>query len=384
MSHVELLVPFALPPAELAPDLLRELALPAMAMLLGRGSLIPGTDGQMDAQTDAANGFARALPHETWLARRFGLEQPAVSGSSPPVAAALMRSMQREVAAGFWFIVQPVHFHIARDHLVLTDPRQLHLSETDARALFAAALPSFEEAGLTLVYGRADCWFMRADDHRDLQTATPDAACGHNIDIWMPQGASARAWRKLQNIVQMDWHAHDVNQTRAAAGQVPVNSVWAWGGADAASTLPAPTGDAVAFRLDGWCAAFAASAGRGDRQRGQVNTTTSVKMNLDADTDNADADADASAVLQSNAPRRLVLLDALIGPALGSDWSQWLAEFGRLEADWFAPLLAALRDGRIDSLTLILTHATGVRHWSVSRLSLKKFWRKPALAGLLP
>ena len=47
------------------------------------------------------------------------------------------------------------------------------------------------------------------------------------------------------------------------------------------------------------------------------------------------------------------------------------------------PLLAALREGRIGKLTLILSHRNGWIEVATSRLALRKFWRKPSLNTLL-
>ena len=359
MSHLEILLPFGLPPAELAKDLLRDLQLPALSMLLGRGN---ASSGAALVEDDQSNEPERALPHESWLAERFAMGDALRSGGSPPVAPALMRTMGLVPEPGHWFIVQPVHFHIARDHLVLTDPRRLALSEDESRALFNVALPSFDEAGLRLIYGRADTWFVLANRHADLRTASPDATCGRNIDIWMPKGDSARAWRKLQNIVQMDWHASPVNEARAATMAEPVNSLWLWGGAPASIlAMPSATSPAAAlFGFQGWFAAFGALAG--------ASVPGAVARNVIAASDQD----------------RLLLLDGLISPALAGDWAEWLTQLQVLEALWFVPLLEALQDGKVDAMSLLLTNGTLTRQWQVSRNSLRKFWRKPTLAGLLP
>ena len=293
MSHIEILVPFALPPAELAVDLLRELGLPALAMLLARARRLPtSADNSRDPDADTHDGFARSLPHEAWLAHRFGMATALPTCGSPPLAAARMRMLGMHPEPGYWFMLQPVHYHIARDHLVLTDLRQLALTDADARALFAAAVPAFDEAGLTLCYGTADCWFVRADRHRDLQTATPDATCGRNIDIWMPEGESARAWRKLQNEVQMEWHGHPVNEVRADAGLTPVNSIWLWAGQEWTGTNPVISPEAL-FCFKGWFAAF-----------GEFAAPHQAHV----------PEAGPKQVLAHSASTRLLLLDSLIGP----------------------------------------------------------------------
>src|SRR5690606_29851793 len=118
------------------------------------------------------------LPHERWLAKRAGLSASDLLASSPPLATAAMRTAGLDAESGFWFVLQPVNLHIARDHLVLADPSQLALSEPDARILFNLIQPLLEEAGHTLLYGDAQTWFIRADAWHALQTATPNAASG--------------------------------------------------------------------------------------------------------------------------------------------------------------------------------------------------------------
>ncbi len=372
MSDIEILVPFGLPPSALAPDLLRNLTLPAMAALLARASV---NAAPAATPADAHDEFARALPHEAWLARRFGMDAALRAGGSPPIAGALFRSLGGAPDVGHWFVLQPVHLHVARDHLVLTDPRQLGLSESDARSLFAVATTAFEEAGLALHYGSAEYWFVRADRHRDLLTSTPDATCGRNIDIWMPQGDSARAWRKLQNEVQMAWFSHPVNEAREERRAHPVNSLWLWGGADVASAAGSvsnsssslgsspdsftPALDAL-FGFSGWLAGFAEFART------------------------ADPHPVAETILAKPAPRSMLMLDALIEPALASDWGRWLECWHDLETRWFAPLLAALTDGRLDRISLLLSDGNRLHEYAVTRNSLRKFWTKPSLTRLLP
>src|SRR5689334_7528928 len=65
MVQLTLLLPFALPAPEFAPELIRSLQAPALATLLSRTS---------SHQHHPYRHDARALPHETWLARALGLE----------------------------------------------------------------------------------------------------------------------------------------------------------------------------------------------------------------------------------------------------------------------------------------------------------------------
>lgn len=344
MPRLDILLPFALPPAELAADLRKQLDTPALATLAGRAAR---------RHAESIDEFARALPHEAWLARRFGL--PAKTDTSPPLAAVLMRKYGLDAGEGLWFILHPVHLHVARDHLVLTDRQRLELDECEARTLFDIARPLFEEYGKTLLYGDAATWFMRADEWGDLSTATPDAATGHNVDLWMPRGTGERDWRKLQNEVQMHWFMHPLNAEREARGALPVNSLWLWGAA--------PGERAIA---SGHGALYVAGAGS---RLPWPATATPVHH--------------AGELAASAGGDALLNLETLVAPALEADWGRWLEELHTLERNWFAPLLEQLRGGTCEAIGLIASGDRRLLQLDTTRASLRKFWRRPSLDSLL-
>ena len=342
MTEITLCLPCALPPPEMAHDLMRALRTPALATLLSRHTSF---------QYNSFDNNSRVLPHEAWLAHALGLASaPERPDTGAPLATAVMHGCgapaQAAAVQGHWFIVQPAYIQLSRTHLLLSDPRALHLDEAESRALYELARPCFEEQGKTLLHAAPGLWFARADDWSGLATASPDAAATQNLSDWMPEGAHARAYRKLQNEIQMQWHEHPVNEARQARGLQPVNSFWLWGGAGPL-TVPLP-----ALAIAGgpqWMQALAAPALR--------------------------APSAAQLIAQPGA----VMLAELIPSAQSGDWSDWLARMQRIEQDWLAPLLAALRDGRVDKLTLLLSHRNGWSTVGVSRLALRKFWRKPNL-----
>lgn len=353
MTHLDILIPFGLPPPELAADLFRELNAPALATLTTR------------AKTEAASrherhdDFSRTLPHESWLGRRFGRDKQLRASGSLPVASSMMRHLGVTADDGLWFVVEPVHIHIARDHLVLTDPRQLMLTESDARVLFEIAKSLFNESGHDLRYGNAHYWFLRADGWNALQTASPEAATGHNIDIWMPKGSGERDWRKVQNEVQMHWFDHRINNAREEGRLKPVNSLWLWGAEHIGMKYDALPYDAV-FNFEDWMQALVPEG---------ITPSTA---------------AAASSALSSQSRQALVVLDDLQEAALSSDWANWIDGLRRIENDWCMPLLDALKSGTITSMTLVITNDTGLSRFTTTRSSLRKFWVKPSLATLCP
>ena len=72
--------------------------------------------------------------------------------------------------------------------------------------------------------------------------------------------------------------------------------------------------------------------------------------------------------------RHLAVLDALRAPlALAPDTVQ--SETETLEREWFAPLLAALRRGRIGMVTLHVPDAAEALSFETIRGDLRRFWR---------
>jgi hypothetical protein len=354
MAHISLVLPFALPAPEFASDLTRALKAPALAALLSRHA---------SQHFQPLEGAARVLPHELWIARALGLAQ----GLAPAFGASAMRGLGLDPGNGTWFVVNPAHIQIAHSHLMLGDVRELDLREDEARALFDSARPCFEEAGYALEYGAADTWFMRADDWDELCTASPDAAVGMSLTDWMPSGPPARAFRKLQNEVQVSWYTHPANSAREARGQAPINSVWPWAGASVATEhaqrLVAQAQGKKAerpllatFEAPGWLNALAS------RRLGSL---------LDA----VDSATTAGADL-------IIACGNVASAAIAADWHAWLAQMQRLEDELFAPLHEAVAKGRVNQLRLVLSHRDGLLDTLTTPMAQRKFWRRPTLERL--
>jgi hypothetical protein len=354
MAHISLVLPFALPAPEFAPDLTRVLQTPALAALLSKTS--GGQYRLLDAE-------ARVLPHELWIARALGLAH----GLVPGVATSAMRGYGLDPGDGMWFVVNPTHIQIARTHLQMGDTRALDLRETEARALFDSARPCFEDAGHLLAWGSSDTWFMRADDWTEIATASPDAAVNMNLTDWMPSGPQARAFRRLQNDVQVTWFTDPANAAREARGQLPINSFWPWGNASMATEhaqqlvakaagKPLVRPRVAAFEAPGWLTALA------ERRLASL--------------------AELDTFLDDDA-HWLLACGNVAEPGIAADWSGWLQQMQRLEAELFAPLLAALNAGRVKSLRLVLSHRDGHRETTTTPMAQRKFWRRPTLESLL-
>jgi hypothetical protein len=355
MAHISLVLPFALPAPEFASDLVRALEAPALAALLSRSSA---------RAFRPLEATARVLPHELWIARALGLAH----GTAPGIAASAMRGYGLDPLDGTWFVVNPGHIQIAHSHLMLDDTRQLDLREDESRALFDSARACCEEAGHSLLYGAPDTWFLRADDWDAIHTSSPDAAVGMNLTDWVPSGAQSRAFRKLQNEVQVSWYTHPVNAAREARGQAPVNAIWPWGGASVAAEHAqmlvaraagklAPRPAVSTYAAPGWLTALA-------EQR--LESLSGI----------------AGQLAGGGEGGRLLAVGNVAAAAIAADWHGWLQQMHSLEEALFAPLLAAVKQGRIKTLRLVLSHRDGHLDTTTTPMAQRKFWRRPTLEHL--
>lgn len=337
MSHITLVLPHLLPLPEFAPDLVRALQTPALAALLSR------TSGH---ERKAASDTARALPHEQWLARTLGLSKDGL----PAFAAAAMRGFGLDPADGTWYIVNPAHIQIARSHSMMADLRHLGLSEIDSRALYEAARPLCEEIGHPLLYGDAQTWFLRADDWTGIEAATPDTVVGMDLSDFVPRGKQALPLRRLQNEVQMLWHTHPVNAAREARRLPGVNSFWLWG---AASDATRAAGRVASIGVPGWVRGLSSEA---------IPSLDSLDRALAQD--------------------GLLVVGILADAAIASDWGTWVQQVQHLEDKLFAPLHAALVQGRVKRLKLVLSNRETLAECTTTAMAQRKFWRRPTLERL--
>lgn len=274
--------------------------------------------------------------HERWLHARLGL--PADTA----IAAASAIADGRPAAA--WRL-DPVHLHVGRDHLVLTDPRSLALQPDESAALAEALGPLFADEGLVLDAVSPQRWYLHEPDAgRALRLATRplSGATGRNVDAWMPTGPDARRWRRIVNEVQMTWHAHPVNAQRDARRLPAANSLWIEG------RVP-PTSDAGA-RAAALVAAHAPAGG---------------PLRLAA--------PDGSA---------LVLDTRLHEAALAGDPRGWAEAWTALDAETFEAIARA-REPWTAGARVVLAGDAGWRELQVPPRAGWRFWRRADPAAWL-
>jgi len=181
--------------------------------------LLSGDDAVADSLQTVPT---RGLPHERFLL-----------GDAVPAAPFELLGLQgRPIDPNTVLAcIQPIHLHATRDHLVLMHPDHIPLSAAESAALLAEAIPLLQDEFKTeIIAADPYHWFINPAHFTSLATYSVDQAHGRNIDWWLPRDTTevgkARAWRKLQNEIQMLWHISPINETRQANGQPAINSIW--------------------------------------------------------------------------------------------------------------------------------------------------------------
>jgi hypothetical protein len=387
---LHLLIPFALVPVVDAQIALSRLAqpdpaYPALSALLARATQFERAAGE---------DFQRTLPHERWLAGRFGLLEPrtgagaaAAATDDAPLAPYMLLADGGDPGTARWACVEPAHIQIAHDHLVLIDPDTLGLTDDEAATLLEAARPSFDEMGIRVEAPTPRRWYVSGEALGELVAAPPLRAAGRSIEIWLPHdtgtGDRSRAWMKLQNEVQMCWFEHPLNDRRESQGLLAVNGLWLYSQGTRAASLKQPFARVLSksAATRGLGLASGATVGAPVETFAQFAASSGASASAGAAKTNIPATSTAAPGGPGTAT--LVELDALNVPFIQQNWYDWHDALARLEQDWFAPALAALRDGSLPGLTLTLSGDTGVVSYAVTRGALRKFWRRRPLTAAI-
>ncbi len=313
----------------------------------------------------AASGIVIHAPHLSRLLARAHETRVPDSGNGAtlcqafgiarqqdwPLAPLLAQSAGLSAGAGYWLCATPVHLETRRNALVLSGAPALSLSRAESDALAATLAAHLRAEGVTLHHANAGQWFLQTDATPGLTTTSLDQAQGRDVREFLPQGVDSRRWHRLLTEMQMLLHAHPLNDARDAAAQLPLNSVWLWGG----GTLPAaPTATVTAVWSDD--EAVRAVAHHAGRQIAPAPARITPDM-LDAGT-------------------HFFSSHVLAAPLRQNDLPAWSAALAALDRDWFQPLLAALRSRQLKHLRLHTGDGDSACQFDIAPRYLYKFWRK--------
>lgn len=293
----------------------------------------------------------RALPEHGLAALLFDCFGIPKEGPDWPVAAVTRRLDGAGEDRRWWFRADPVHLRASMGDLTLFDSQGLRIAMAEAQALTAEINGQLGEPTLRLKALAPKRWYLSLDEAPRLVTRAPWEVSGSAIGEHLPRGDDAARWRARINDVQMILHASAVNRERERRGELAINSLWLWGGG---RTPRVPLGSWRGVWSDDPLVAGLA---------GLAQVTS----------DCLPEDAGTWLARPPSPGKHLLVSGAAYGPARCCDVDAWRRVVCAIEERWMAPLLGALKSGRVQSVCL--RSGTG-RDFRLGRGSLGHWWRR--------
>jgi len=336
MRKVHLVVCDLFLPADIAAGVCADLHLPALEKMLARGTSIGSAPSTGSGRT---GGVGASL--EDHLCGLFGLscQQDAPIA---PVSAAF-----DGLGGGCWLRADPVHLRLQRDQLVLLPDVGVNAGE--AAQLCAALNEHFAGQGMEFFAPHPQRWYVRLDRLPGIETVPLSQAAGRNVRGLLPKGAEEAHWHRVFNEIQMLLFAHPVNEAREVRGELPVNSLWLWGGG--ANALLQKTYASVSSD-EALAGMFAAAAG--------IPFSNWPEQWRD----------------EGNGGTQLLVWTGLRSALRRGDLDAWRAALQEFEAGYAQPLWQALRAGRISQLQVDILGGDRVRNLLLTRADAWAFWRR--------
>jgi hypothetical protein len=320
MKQLQLIIPDLIPPQDIATEVCAGLHLPALEKLLARGNASTSPVDTLEAKLCAAFGVQAVAP---------------------------VRAVADGLEAGghYWLCADPVSLRLTTAQVLLLP--DVMPSSDEAAALCASLNEHFVGMGLHFSAPHPQCWYVRVDAEPQMTTTPLRQVAWGDAKLHTPQGADALRWQRIATEVQMLLHAHPLNQVRAARGELPINSLWFWGGGRV--TPLAPAIDAVGGDY-GLVGAFALANG--------MKSAESLQAMLDGQYENG--------LWVCIAP----------GEALQrGDMYAWREAVQQVELRYAQPLLKALQAGRLPQLTLEVLREDAAHRFELTRGAAWKLWR---------
>jgi len=315
---MHLLIPGALPPSNIAKDLIPQVEQHCPALVERLKTLVATVQ-------ELAPEHTGCTPFEAIRLQQLGYTPSA--GANLGTGLATLHAGVKNPSETVW-LAELSAISVGREGATIAHPASFEVTSEEADALFDAVSELWADRAISALPINTRQWRIWLDPSASTRSLTPAAMAEMRLTDWWPQEDSLREWRRLLNEIQMVWHEHPVNTARAERGEVPINSLWLFGGAQ------------------GWSPGHSA-----------VQTAADPKNQTRAQKE----------TVASNQPRAAALSSALIYeglhiPYLQGDWAAWIAALPAL-----SEYLSTLE--RNTSLTL-----TGQQRAVILTPARKRWW----------
>lgn len=337
MSNVDIVIPDLLLPQEIAADACAGLYLPVLEKMLARAEPVP-----LSTDDDSAGSL------EAWLCRTFGV----VRDKDDPIAPITMFADGIKPGSDYWLRADPVYLQIRRTQLFLHP--HIPLDAEEAAQLCTSLNTHFAVEGLQFFSPHPQRWYLRMENAPDIVTRPLAQVAGKDVQSCLPGGQDALYWHKVFNEIQMIFFEHPVNQARDVRGDLPVNSIWLWGGGRAVEQLVRPYTKVYG---DSFLAGAFAQAAK-------------IPCRI--------LPGDLTGCFDNNEGGVLIVWEGLRFSIQQGNLQAWRDSIQVLEQRYIAPLWEMLHRGRINQLGLNIFDTEGaMQRFVLTRGAKWKLWRLP-------
>ncbi len=306
--------------------------------------------------------FARACLSQTpikdyygGLFHLFGL--PQEEQADYPVAALTHLADTGKQTDEWSLRCDPVCIQADMDKAILIGYNTLDLTETDTQQLLSIINGHAQQDGWQIEALSVDRWYVKGVSQKQISTTPPSMVFGKDIKHAMPKGQDARYWHSLMNECQMLLHDLPLNMQRQEKGQLPISSLWFWGGGVLPEKASCPFD--VVYSHDPLSAGLAQHAGCAYEQTEHV----------------------WQALQQQQDKQILVVMEDFQMPSARQDLFHWLDQVKSFEQSVIKPLLDMLKTKQLSQVTLL--SADG-RSFQLTPKLLRHWWkRNPVFQSLL-
>lgn len=341
----------------------------ADALSSGVGATLPGLEEVARfAQRSALDGGWRA-----WLARWMDRDDLA---RAAPAAVAAAASAQVFSTGSVW-IANPIHLIAGLTSLHLDYRGLLRLPAQDLARLALDFTKTFGEAEFQLEALESGTFLLRTSRTLNALTTEPSRALAHELEASLPNGPDASVLKRLGAELEMWLHSHPVNEARARRGELPVSTLWPWGGSGTAlqPQNAAPRHGTAATHGTGATHRFAADPSAGLIAFGSdpylVGLSRLTALRLRPLPERLPDLGD-----WSHSQRVVLVAELTASLHANPGWTMFEA-LAHVDRCFILPAVEALRAGAVDSVFVI---ANDVR-LRVGRRDRLRFWRRRLKSG---
>jgi hypothetical protein len=289
-------------------------------------------------RTETMAGDANA-----WLCRAFGVEPQ----QDIPLAPYALLGDGGTPGSDYWLRADPVVVQLMRNRLILLTGSVAAPSAEEAEQFITTLNQHFAPEGLHFSAPHPQRWYLRLPAAPGLHTHALAEVHGRDIRHFLPEGPDSAHWRKLLNEAQVLLHTHPLNAARETAGQLPINSIWPWGGGILSQNLSAPCDKLYADE---------------PLARGLAGAAGISHAPLPASfPETPEGAGDAPLFVMENLSDTMGARDSALE---------------RFDRAWLTPAIAAVQRGAVQRLTLIAAGENSTVAVTLTRADLWKFWRR--------